>query len=151
MNSVIAAPTLAALTERLCARGFAPLDASSFDEFASTSGNAVVLFADDPTRGGETWDVAVVLPEVLRGMAAPVRTGFLLPDAARRVQPRYGFATWPALLFLRDGDYVGDIEGMRDWDVYQREIGEMLVKPTTRPPTLGIAVRGGDASDKHCH
>jgi hydrogenase-1 operon protein HyaE len=151
VNSALAAPTLAALSERLCARGFAALDATSFDEFAGVAGNAVVLFADDPIRGGETWDVAVVLPEVLRGMATPVRAGFLLPDAARLVQPRYGFGTWPALLFLRDGDYVGVIEGMRDWDVYQREIEEMLVKPTTRPPALGIAVRGGDASDKHCH
>lgn len=151
MNSAVAAPNLAALDERLRGRGFASLDERGFGAFAEAPGNAVVLFADEPARGGETWDVAVVLPEVLRELAAPVRAGFLMPAEARRLQPRYGFTTWPAVVFLRDGEYVGAIEGMRDWAAYRREVAEMLERPTSRPPTLGIPVGSGAADDKHCH
>jgi hydrogenase-1 operon protein HyaE len=154
----LAAAKLAALTERLRKCGFEALDSGSFDEFAASAGDTVVLFCDDPSRGGETWDVAVILPEVLRDLPAELptrlpklRCGFLLPEAARLIQPRYGFSVWPTVVLLRDGGYVGALEGIRDWAVYQREIVAILQKPVSRPPTLGIAVRAdGDASSA-CH
>ena len=55
------------LMDRMAERhGFAHLDAENFDEFARGQGDRVVLFAEDPVRVPETWDVAVVLPEVLK-------------------------------------------------------------------------------------
>jgi hydrogenase-1 operon protein HyaE len=50
---------------------------------------------------------------------------------------------WPALLLLRAGGYVGAIEGLRDWDDYLASIGALLEAPVTRPPGIGVAVRGG--------
>jgi hydrogenase-1 operon protein HyaE len=150
MNSAISAPGLDALAERLRAKGFAPLDGTDFDTFAATPGDAVILFADDPARGGETWDIAVILPEVLRTLAVPLRAGFLLPAEARKLQPRDGFATWPALLFLRGGQYVGVIEGLRDWAGYCSEIAELLERPASRPPAVGVAVAGGQSANS-CH
>lgn len=130
--------------------GFARLDEAGFEEFAAASGDCVVLFAEDPARVPETWDVAVVLPEVLKGLDGRLRAGVLDMASARRLAPRYGFGTWPALVFLRDGAYVGVIEGMRDWAVYRREVFAMLDKPAGRAPTLGVAVRAEGASGA-CH
>jgi hydrogenase-1 operon protein HyaE len=149
-GTAFAAPTLAALGQRLTARGFAAIDATGFDAYAGAApGDAVVLFAEDPGKVPETWDFAVILPEVLKEQTT-LRAAFLLPEAARQIQPRYGFRTWPALLFLRDGGYVGVIEGIRDWAELQREVAAMLARPVSRPPTLGIAVRS-DAPDSTCH
>jgi len=140
MDSAHQAAGLAELSQRLQSRGFAALDETSVDAFVDAPGTALLLFADDPRRGGETWDVAVVLPEALRAVAAPLRAGFLLPEAGRRLQPRYGFTRWPAAVFLRDGAYVGAIEGMRDWSEYQSEVAQMLLRPSSRAPTLGVAI-----------
>ncbi len=146
----LAAGKLAALTERLRKCGFEELDNASFDEFTASAGDTFVLFCDDPSRGGETWDVAVILPEVLKGLQK-LRCGFLLPEAARLIQPRFGFSVWPTVILLRDGGYVGALEGIRDWAVYQREIVAILQKPVSRPPTLGIAVRADGAASSACH
>lgn len=142
---------LAALLDRFeKLHGFARLDEAGFGDFAAAPGDCVVLFAEDPARVPETWDVAVVLPEVLKDLGGRLRAGVLDMASARRLAPRYGFGTWPALVFLRDGGYVGVIEGMRDWAVYRREASAMLGKPVGRAPTLGVAVRAEGAAGT-CH
>lgn len=139
------------LLDRLAERhGFVQLDAENFEDFAAGAGDRVVLFAEDPVRVPETWDVAVVLPEVLKRLGGRLQAGVLDVASARGLAPRYGFTTWPALVFLRAGSYVGAIEGMRDWDVYLREMAAMLDKPAGRVPSLGIAVRRESAPGA-CH
>jgi hydrogenase-1 operon protein HyaE len=46
----------------------------------------------------------------------------------------------PALLFLRDGAYVGVIEGLRDWNELVGEYDAMLLKPVSRARSIGVAV-----------
>lgn len=148
------APTLAALAnllDRLETRhGFTRLDAASFETFAAGTGDRVVLFAEDPLQVPETWDVAIVLPEVLKSLGGRLTAGVLDVVSARALAGRYGLRTWPALIFLRDGGYVGAIEGMRDWGVYLREVAAMLDKPMGRAPGVGIVVRAEGASQA-CH
>lgn len=142
---------LSGLIARLEARyGFVALDTASFAAFAAAPGDCVVLFAEDPARVPETWDVAVVLPEVLKELSVPPRAGILTASAACELQVRYGFRAWPALLFLRDGEYLGVIEGMRDWADYRREVPAMLARSASRAPTVGIPVSSQDASGG-CH
>lgn len=139
------------LMDRLAERhGFVQLDAENFEDFAAGAGDRVVLFAEDPVRVPETWDVAVVLPEVLKRLGGRLQAGVLDVASARGLAPRYGFTTWPALVFLRAGSYVGAIEGMRDWEVYLREMAAMLDKPAGRVPSLGIVVRSEGAPGA-CH
>ncbi|PIV76734.1 MAG: hydrogenase, partial [Rhodocyclales bacterium CG17_big_fil_post_rev_8_21_14_2_50_68_7] len=69
---------------------------------------------------------------------------------ARRLAPRYGFGIWPALVFLRDGGYVGVIEGMRNWQEYRREVAAMLDRPVRRAPVPGAAVRAEGVAGT-CH
>ena len=143
--------TLHPLFERLFAQhGYANLDAASLDAFVAPPGHAILFFAEDPAQYRETLDLCVILPEIAGAFDARFRVGVLLPQAARAVAPRYGFRRWPALVLLRDGGYVGAIDGLRDWDDYLAEIARLLAAPVTRPPSIGIAVRSpGDAPACH--
>ena len=65
---------------------------------------------------------------------------------------RYGSIRWPALVFVRDGQYVTTLSGMLDWDVYVERVGLALTMPTSRAPTVGIPVRNaGAGSESSCH
>ena len=116
------------------------LDETGLEDFVATAGDGMVLFTQEPDQQPETWDVAVILPEVLKLTGARLRAGIISPDLARKEKARYGIARWPSLVFVRDGGYVGVIDGMRNWDEYTREIAEMLDKPIGRAPSIGIPV-----------
>jgi hydrogenase-1 operon protein HyaE len=130
-----AAPTphnAAALAALLAARGIPRLDDEAQLAALAGSGDALVLFIEDPVRVPESWDVAVVLPEVLAGLARSGRVlpaGFVPPELGRRLQARYGFRLWPTLVALRGGELVGAIEGMRDWADYEAQIPLLLDSP----------------------
>jgi len=143
--------TLHPLVERLfTTHGYANVDATGLDSFAAAPGHAVLFFSEDPVLYRETLDLCVILPEIASAFAGHFRVGVLLPAAARAAAPRYGFRRWPALVVLRDGGYVGAIDGLRDWDDYLAETARLLAAPVARPPSIGIAVRAaGDAPTCH--
>ena len=100
------------------------------------------------SRYKETLDLAVIVPEIARAFPGRFAVGVLLPEAAREFQPRYGFRRWPAFVLLQDGEYVGAVDGLRNWDEYV-DRGRRACSPRapTRPPTVGIAVKGaGDGA-----
>jgi hydrogenase-1 operon protein HyaE len=97
------------------------------------AGNTLILFADDPAKVPETWDLTIILPEALLRMEGEVRVGLLPPAVARSLATRYGIRIWPALLALRDGDYLGTIEGLKDWSSYVRLIARTLVGAAIAP------------------
>lgn len=130
--------------------GYRRLDADSFAAFVAEPGAALVLFADDPAKVPETWDLTVILPEAVERMGVAVRVGVLAPEAARSLAPRYGIRIWPALLCLRDGQYLGTIEGLKDWSGYVRLLPELLSAQPSRPPSIGIPVTTANAAT-HCH
>jgi hydrogenase-1 operon protein HyaE len=143
--------TLHPLVERLfTTHGYTNVDAAGLDAFAAAPGHAMLFFSEDPALYRETLDLCVILPEIARAFGGRFRIGVLLPAAARAAAPRYGFRRWPALVMLRDGGYVGAIDGLRDWDDYLAETARLLEAPVTRPPSIGIAVRAaGDAPTCH--
>lgn len=147
-------PSIERLHERfdvLQARhGYRLLDADRFAGFAQTPGTTLILFADDPAKVPETWDLTIILPEALLCLEAEVRVGLLPPSAARSLAARYGIRIWPALLALRDGQYLGTIEGLKDWSAYVRLLPELLAAEPSRPPGIGIPVMNADAVS-HCH
>jgi hydrogenase-1 operon protein HyaE len=113
-------------------------------------GDGMVLFTQEPDQQPETWDVAVILPEVLKLTGDRLRAAIITPDLARKEKARYGITRWPSLVFVRDGGYVGVIDGMRNWEEYTREIAEMLEKPIGRAPSVGIPVMATGDVDA-CH
>ena len=137
----------AGLLDRLASRhGIADLDEAGFESFLETPGNAMVLFTEEPDRVAESWDLAVIYPELLAATGTGLRAGLLRPEPARALQARFGLNRMPALLFLRNGDYVGAIEGLRDWQDFVAECVDMLQKPAGQPPTIGVAVVAASTS-----
>jgi hydrogenase-1 operon protein HyaE len=146
-----ATATLHPLLEQLFTRhGFAPVEPETIDAFVEQPGHALLVFTEDPKRYKETLDLAVIAPELAKAFAGRFRTGALLPDAARKLAPRYGFARWPALVLLKDGRYVGAIDGLRNWDEYVEEMQQLLAAEPGRAPSVGIAVKRDTAADS-CH
>ena len=153
MSAKLESPPLHPLLSRLVAEtGAALLEAADFDAWAREPGAAMVVFADDPERFKETLDIAVIVPELHAAGGGIFRVGLLTPAAAKALAPRYGFARWPAIVMLRDGQYLGAVDGIRDWDVYVGEVARLLAAAPSRPPTVGIAVRVEGAAGAHdCH
>lgn len=134
-------PTLHPLLARLIERADVVLPApEAIDETLAAPGHRVLFFTEEPERYRETLDVAVVLPELLDAAAVAVEAVLLLPLRARALAPRFGVRRWPALVLLRDGGYLGAIEGVRDWAEYLHEFNRLLSAPVGRAPTIGVAV-----------
>ena len=139
------------LIARLIARdGFVEVDAANFESFSARTGHVLLVFTEDPVRFKETLDLAVIVPEIERTFAGRFAVGVLLPDAARQFAVRYGFRRWPAIVLLRDGHYVGAVDGLREWGEYLAEIARLLDAPPARAPSIGIAVTATGTSPGSC-
>ncbi len=130
--------------------GCTEVDVATVDAFARQPGHTLLLFTEDPLRIRETLDLAVIVPELARAFPGRFRVGVLLPVAARQLQPRYGFRRWPAFVMLHDGDYVGAVDGLRNWDEYVQEVGQLLEAAPARPPTIGIPVKTAGTAAAGC-
>ena len=140
------------LTRLLVETDAAVLDAQTFDAWANQSGTAMLVFAEDPERFKETLDLAVIVPELHARFGRSFRVALLPPAASRALLPRYGFARWPAFVMLRDGRYLGAVDGIRDWDVYVDELERLLAAEPTRPPSVGIPVlAAGQSASQSCY
>lgn len=131
--------------------GYAEVDEAGFADFIAQPGHSLLLFTEDPTRFRETLDLAVITPEIAKAFENVFRVGVILPTAARALHAKYGFARWPAIVLLRDGKYLGVIDGLRDWDEYLIEVARLLRAEPSRPPAIGIPIAGGNAGASHCH
>ena len=130
---------------------FADVTPSNVDAWTKTTGRSLLLFLEDPGRFKETLDLAVIVPELCRAFPGRFSVGVLLPAAAREIAVRYGFRRWPAFVILADGKYVGAVDGLRNWDEYLIEVARLLDAAPARPPTLGIAIKGGAEGAADCH
>lgn len=117
--------------------------------FLAQEGEAVLLCGGDPVQHPECLDVAVVLPELQAALPGRFRIAVAARELEPKLQALYGFQRWPCLVFLRDGKYLGVIQGMQDWSVYLQRSVELLDASVSRPPSIGIAIASPAAS--HCH
>ncbi|MDO6460940.1 hypothetical protein Q4485_09550 [Granulosicoccaceae sp. 1_MG-2023] len=129
-------PLIDRLTDEL---GY-PLLTADNREALSTSGTVCLFFSEDPKRYPEALDVAVVLPELVKAFDNSFTPVVVARGYDRELQREYGFRQWPALVFLRDGDYLGAIEKIRDWADYKDEIPAILAGSGKRAPGIGIPV-----------
>ncbi len=104
----------------------------SHDALSQRPGMNVLFFAGDPKRYRDTTDVAVVLPELDQAFDGQLHPGVVTASAERELQLHYGFSAWPALVFLRDGDYLGAITGIQNWADYLQQI-EALMRAEAQP------------------
>ena len=116
--------------------GVPTVTADQLDVVAAAPGVLALLYTGEPGRSPESWDVCVVLPELLTIFPA-MRAAILDPTQSAAAATRYGIDKLPALVVLRDGEYIGVIEGMRDWDVYVVAMRVLCDAPSQTPPVAG--------------
>ncbi|MCJ2182803.1 hydrogenase-1 expression HyaE [Novosphingobium sp. 1949] len=106
----------------------------------------VLLFlCGDHRRLAESNDVAVVLPELDAALEGHARVLVCAREHEREIQRRYRFTAFPALVFLREGGYLGAIEGIRDWSDYLVEIPEILGREPSAPPAFKLPAGCGES------
>jgi hydrogenase-1 operon protein HyaE len=119
--------------------------AADLAERAAATPALAVLFTGDPTLSPESWDVCVVLPEMLEH--CPGVSGCVLdPAQTALAAPAYGVGKLPALVLLRGGNYVGVLEGMRDWQPFVDELRRLSVAPPRPVPVAGIYTTTSDTA-----
>jgi hydrogenase-1 operon protein HyaE len=135
------------LLEQLQTRhGLPLLDADNYDLFVHGHENVVLFFGNDPAMFPESHDVAVILPELLKAFAGKLQGAVIDRPIERELQARFRFTTWPSLVFLRGGEYLGVISGIKDWAEYGQEFARILSADPTQPPGFDLEkVCGGHA------
>lgn len=130
---------MSTLLEQLQTRhGLPLLDADSYDLFVHGHDNVVLLFANDPLLFPESHDLAVILPELLKAFADRLRGAVIARGVERELQARFRFTGWPTLVFLRRGEYLGAITGLKDWAEYRAEIAQILTAEPSQPPSFDL-------------
>ncbi|MCU7960899.1 MAG: hydrogenase-1 expression HyaE [gamma proteobacterium symbiont of Bathyaustriella thionipta] len=123
--------------------GYAEVSHQTHADFIGQSGFTVLFFAGDPKRFRDTTDVAVVLPELVKAFNGGLTAGVVTSDAEKELQRHYGFSAWPALVFLRDGGYLGAITEIQNWNEYLQTINTLMSAEVTRPPGFKVPVVNG--------
>lgn len=113
-------------------------------ETAFPAGLVALLLTEDPQRNLEVLDACVILPEALKPLGSTVARWVAGPDTAAGLMQKFGVARAPAVVFLRDGQYLGGLNGIRDWHEYQAEVARLVDGPA-QPRPIGIPVRAAAA------
>ncbi|TPQ28238.1 hydrogenase [Methylomonas koyamae] len=126
--------------------GLPLLTADNYDNFVYGNADVVLCFAGDPATFPESADLVVILPELLKAFRGLLQGALVDRSIERELQARYRFTGWPTLVFLRKGEYLGAITGLRDWPEYGREIALILAAEPSQPPGFDLdKVCGGHA------
>ena len=126
--------------------GLPLLDADNYDMFVYGNDDVVLFFANNPAMFPESHDVAVVLPELLKVFCNQLQGAVIDQSIERELQARFRFSSWPALVFLRRGEYLGVITGIKDWSEFGQEFARILSREPSPPPGFDLdSVCGGHA------
>ena len=131
------------LIERLLTDlGYVEVSLANHDNFVSESGLNVLFFPGYATTVRDATDVAVVLPELVEAFDGQLRPGVVTDvfGDSKVLKRKYGFTEYPALIFIRSGDYVGTIMRVQDWGDYLDRINALFAAPPRRAPGFSIPV-----------
>lgn len=113
---------------------------------------SVLFFPGDWERLGESNDVAIILPELTAAFQHVFQPAVVERASERKLQAVYRFGAFPALVFLRDGEYLGAITRVLDWDDYLRETARILaLEPSAPPPFPMPGARSAASDDSESH
>jgi hydrogenase-1 operon protein HyaE len=99
---------------------------SDVAEFLTREGAHCLFIPGDPARNLETADAAVVLPE-LRMVFQQAFDCALVDDAIEAtLREAHKALKTPGFLFFRQGQFLGAVEKIRDWDDYIARITHIL-------------------------
>jgi len=122
------------------------LNEGNIDDYINSQEECVLFFTENPTRFPESNDVAMILPELVKEYGNRFNAAVIDQQSQRKLQARYGFNEWPALLFLRQGKYLGTICRVQDWMDYIVKINQILSSEPKTAPGFAIPVEQPNAS-----
>jgi hydrogenase-1 operon protein HyaE len=130
---------MSTLLEQLQTRHGLPLiNADNYDQFVYGNDTVLLFFSNDPVMFPESHDVAVILPELLKAFNSKLQAAVISSVIERELQARFRFTSWPALVFLRGGEYLGVITGIKNWQEYLVEITQILAAEVSTPPGFDL-------------
>lgn len=133
-------PTPSPLIDRLSQElNYPILGLDNIDAFLATHDHSVLFFTEDIKRFPETNDVAVVLPELM-SIFPGIVPAIINRNDEKKLQSLYGFRSWPALVFMRNEQYLDAITGIQDWSDYLNQIKNILTSEPSRPLSIGVPV-----------
>jgi hydrogenase-1 operon protein HyaE len=118
--------------------GLPLLDADNYDHFVYGNETVVLFFCNDPVHFPESNDVAVILPELLKAFSGSLQAAVIGKAIERELQARFRFSSWPSLVFLRNGEYLDVISGIRDWQEYIQKTVRILAATPSQPPGFDL-------------
>jgi hydrogenase-1 operon protein HyaE len=126
------------ITQLQTRHGFPLLNADSYDHFVYGAETSVLFFCNDPVQFPESHDVAVILPELVKAFSGRLQAAVIDRSIERELQARFRFTGWPSLVFLRNGEYLGAITGIKDWQEYRQETARILAAAPGEPPGFDL-------------
>lgn len=144
-------PLLNSIIER---HGYAVIREADLASATKDAVFSMLFFAGDHERLAESNDVAVIIPELMKVFGDAVTPIVVARDAERALQRMYRFSSFPSLVFLRHGEYLGAISRIRDWGDYLIEIPQILSSEPSVPPPFKLPTApaaNGHGGDDHGH
>jgi hydrogenase-1 operon protein HyaE len=126
------------IEEMIEKHGYPVLTEESLESFQKEHKDVVLFFTENANNYPESNDVAVILPEILKKFEGKLTAAVISRESERPLQRKYRFKGDPALVFLRNGEYVGAITKVRDWLEYIDEFKAMLAKEPSAPPAFDL-------------
>lgn len=132
--------------------GYPVLAEDEVSAYAGARNHCVLFFAGDADRLMESNDLAVILPELIKASGGALVPIVAARSSERAMQRKYRFSAFPALVFLRRGEYLGAISRVHDWADYMREIPEILAREPSAPPPFRLpGSNGGESTPNRGH
>lgn len=128
-------PSLAQLQSR---HGLPLLDADTYHNFIHGNDNVALFFSNDPSLFPESQDMAVILPELLKTFPQQLKGAVIDQSIERELQASFRFGSWPALIFLRRGEYLDAITGLKDWPEFRQEFARILASEPQALPAFDL-------------
>ena len=94
--------------------------------FVERPGAHCLFVPGDPAKNLETTDAAVILPEIVQAFQGRFDCAVIADEIDYKVREDAGVFKTPLLVFFRDGEQVGTIPKVRDWDDYLARVTHIL-------------------------
>ena len=102
-------------------------------EFTSRPGIHCIFVPGDFKRNLESADMAVILPELKMVFQGRFDCAVVADSVEYQVREAAKILKTPSIIFYREGEMIGGLPKVRDWDEYVVRINQILAAPVAAP------------------
>ena len=102
-------------------------------EFTTRPGVHCIFVPGDFKRNLESADVAVILPELKMVFQGRFDCAVVTDEVEYHVREKAKILKTPSIIFYREGEMIGGLPKVRDWDEYVMRINQILATPVNAP------------------